>query len=376
MRAIGFMTGTSLDGIDVALLETDGETISSLGPHAEYPMPKAVRNMIEASIADALKWDGEGIEPPSFMPARIAITQSHSEALVRFLRETDTDIGDIDVIGVHGQTIFHQRPKNGKVGRTIQLFDAESFARQTDKTIVFDFRSNDVASGGEGAPLAPVYHRALVRHADLKDDIVVVNLGGVANITQIGADDTLLAFDTGPANGLMDQLMRHRGVGEYDQDGALAAQGVVDNAVLQAYLHHEYFSIPAPKSLDRYDFSIDPVMGLSLVDAMATLCAFSVESLMKGITLTGRSPQTVILSGGGRLNHHLCAQITARLHPITVKNAEDLGWRGGAIEAEAFAYMAARRLKGLPVSFPTTTGVPHPMTGGRIYAPNLSFKSA
>jgi anhydro-N-acetylmuramic acid kinase len=369
MKIIGFMTGTSLDGIDIALIETDGEAILALGAYDEYPIPDWVRQPVLLATHEAMTWPKGATEPQSFNLARQAVTDLHIKAFERFILENEIDPQSIDLIGVHGQTILHQRPKKGENGRTIQLFEPSRFAEAVKCPVISDFRSNDMQNGGEGAPLAPIYHRALVQRSGLKGDIVVVNLGGVANITVV-RDSDLIALDTGPANGMMDLWVQSQSDQRYDKDGALAAKGQVDRAALQALVTHDYFKAPAPKSLDRYDFSLNHVKHLSLEDGLATLSAFTRESLKQGIEITNAKPQSVILCGGGRMNRHLVEGVITDLTPAKVLMAEDLGWRGGAIEAEAFAFLAARSFKGLPLSYPKTTGVKAELSGGIITHPS------
>ncbi len=368
MKVLGFMTGTSLDGVDMAVLETDGEASLRFGPWTETPMTSSVRRVLEDAIKAALNWPRETPEPAIFDTARRVLVDYHLEAAQAFLRENNLTFRDFDALGVHGQTVLHERPMDGIIGRTVQLFDGQAFADATGVTVVSDFRTADVAAGGEGAPLAPVYHRALVQSAGLDLPLVIVNLGGVANITLI-TDDGLTALDTGPANGLMDQWMRQHGRGDFDHEGRIAASGQVQTDIVAHYMAHDYFKAPAPKSLDRYDFTLQAISGLGFEDGLATLSAFTLTSLIAGIDSVGPRPNTVVLAGGGRHNKHLVRQITAALAPAKVLLAEDLNWRGGAIEAEAFAYMAARTLKGLPISFPGTTGVKTPLTGGVISQP-------
>lgn len=376
MKVLGFMTGTSLDGIDMAVLDTDGEAQLTFGPWAEKPMPKATRAVLEETVKAALGWPRGAEEPAIFAEARRVIVDLHLEAMTEFLKDNNLNLDDFDAIGVHGQTVLHERPKAGVPGRTVQLFDGRRFADETGVPVVCDFRQADIQAGGEAAPLAPVYHRALVQAAGLALPVVVVNLGGVANITVIDQDGGLTALDTGPANGLMDQWMRHHNRGDYDHEGRIAASGHVDEQAVAAYMGHPYFAAAAPKSLDRYDFTLATVQHLSFEDGLATLSAFTLQSLLAGIDLTGAQPKTVVLAGGGRHNAFLVERINAALAPARVVLAEDLGWRGGAIEAEAFAYMAARSLRGLPISFPGTTGVKTPLTGGKVFARGGSLKSA
>ncbi|HWU48242.1 MAG TPA: anhydro-N-acetylmuramic acid kinase [Asticcacaulis sp.] len=367
-RVLGFMTGTSLDGVDLAVLETDGEAKIAFGPWDEQPMPPDTRNLLEATIKAALGWKRGAPEPEIFADARRAIVDCHLQAAAKFLAEHDMTFGDLDLMGVHGQTVLHERPKDGVAGRTVQLFDAQAFADATGVPVVSDFRQADIRAGGEAAPLMPVYHRALVQNAGLDLPVIVVNLGGVANITAIEAD-RLIAFDTGPANGLMDQWMRRHDRGDFDHEGRIAASGQADAAIVADYMGHPYFQASAPKSLDRYDFDLQAIAGLGFEDGMATLSAFTLQSLLEGIRLTGVTPKTVILAGGGRHNAYLVAQLRASVAPARVILAEELGWRGGALEAEGFAYMAVRSLKGLPISFPGTTGVKAPLTGGELVRP-------
>lgn len=375
MKVLGFMTGTSLDGIDVAVLETDGEAQLEFGPWAELPMPAETRGLLEQTIQAALQWPrGEG-EPAIFSEARAALVDWHIRASGEFLVANGLKYSDFEVLGVHGQTVLHERPRSGVPGRTVQLFDGQAFADATGVPVVCDFRRADIEAGGEAAPLAPVYHRALAQKAGLDLPVVVVNLGGVANITLIDENLNLTALDTGPANGLMDQWMRHHGRGDYDHEGRIASTGQVHDNIVSGYMAHPYFGAVAPKSLDRYDFTLDPVSGLSCADGMATLSAFTVQSLLAGINAVGTRPKSVILAGGGRHNAFLVGQIRQALSSAKVILAEDLGWRGGAIEAEAFGYMAVRALHGLPISFPGTTGVKAPLTGGRISLPKNRIQS-
>lgn len=368
MKVLGFMTGTSLDGVDMAVLDTDGETLVTFGPWSESPMPADTRKILEATIKTALTWPRGEAEPAIFNEARQAIVDCHLKAAQAFLAHNGLAFGDFDVLGVHGQTVLHERPMNGVNGRTVQLFDGQAFADATGVPVVCDFRQADIEAGGEAAPLMPVYHRALVQNAGLELPLLVVNLGGVANITAID-ERGLTALDTGPANGLMDQWMRHHDRGDFDHEGRIAAGGKVHADKVDAYMAHDYFKASAPKSLDRYDFNLQVIEGLSFEDGLATLSAFTLQSLLAGIDLIGAKPKTVVLAGGGRHNLHLVNQITAALSPAKVVLAEELDWRGGALEAEGFAYMAVRSLKGLPISFPGTTGVKMPLTGGKISYP-------
>jgi anhydro-N-acetylmuramic acid kinase len=369
MRVLGFMTGTSLDAVDMAILETDGETISAFGPAGERKLSVATRSLIETATADALAWSRGADPPTSFQVAAAAIADEHLVAAGEFLCAHSLSARDLDLVGFHGQTVLHQ-PSGGtrSVGRTVQLGDAQRVATGLGVPVAYDFRSADVAAGGQGAPLAPIYHEALVDWSALERPIAVLNLGGVGNVTLVGEVGNFEAFDTGPANGMIDLLVQARTGARCDTDGALARAGRVDEAVLTRYLDHPYFRRAGAKSLDRFDFSLDAVAALSLEDAAATLTAFAAEATAMGVAACSRQPSKVIVCGGGRRNPVLMAAIAA-LVGMPVVTAESVGWRGDSIEAEAFAYLAARTRRGLPISFPGTTGVSAPLTGGCIAAP-------
>ena len=369
MRVLGFMTGTSLDAIDMAVVETDGEDIAELGPAGERKLDPGVRALVEAAIAEALRWPMGAPAPDAFAAAASAVAAEHVAAASELMARHRLPPTDFDLIGVHGQTVLHQPPGPDRpVGRTVQLIDAPAVARALGVATVFDLRADDVAAGGQGAPLASVYHGALARFSGLNAPTAVLNLGGVANVTLIRSDGTLEAFDTGPANGMIDLVVQARTDRRYDAEGALALAGRVDEAILAAHLAHPYFEARGPKSLDRFDFPLEPVAGLSLEDAAATLTAFAAEAVWRGVRACSEIPLRLVVCGGGRHNPALMATIRERL-PLPVLSAEEVGWRGDSIEAEAFAYLAARSAMGLPISFPGTTGVPTPMSGGRIAMP-------
>jgi anhydro-N-acetylmuramic acid kinase len=368
MRVLGFMSGTSLDAVDMAVLETDGEAIQGFGPAGERKLTEATRALALEATEAAKSW-ARGTPPPAvFAVAAQAVADEHFDAAAAFLAANGLSWRDLDLIGFHGQTVLHERPTAAGVGRTVQLGDGERLARRAGVPVAFDFRTADVAAGGEGAPLAPVYHAARAAASGLEAPVAVLNLGGVANITLIPEDGRLFAFDTGPANGMIDLWVQSRTERRYDEGGALARAGRVDHAVLGALLAHPYFLAEGPKSLDRYDFPLDPVERLSLEDGAATLTAFTAATVALGVRACPETPRALIACGGGRHNPALMQAIAERLD-APVMAAEDLDWRGDAIEAEAFAYLAARCVRGLPISFPGTTGVPAPMTGGRVARP-------
>ncbi|OYX31479.1 MAG: anhydro-N-acetylmuramic acid kinase [Caulobacterales bacterium 32-69-10] len=371
MRVLGFMSGTSLDAVDMAILETDGEAIQAFGPAGERKLTDATRNLALQATEEAKAW-ARGTPPPAVFEATArAVADEHYDAASQFLAANGLQWSDLELVGLHGQTVLHERPTKERVGRTVQLADGQRLADRAGVPVAFDFRTADVAAGGEGAPLAPIYHAAWARAAGLEPPSAVLNLGGVANITLLPRSGQIAAFDTGPANGMIDLLVQGRGHGRYDAEGALARAGEVDAAVLAGLLAHPYFAAPWPKSLDRYDFPVSAVDGLSLQDAAATLVAFTAETVALGVEQLPEQPRVLVMAGGGRRNPAIVEALKARLS-CEVASAEDYGWRGDAVEAEAFAYLAARTWRGLPISFPGTTGVKQPMTGGRIARPTPS----
>ena len=375
MRVLGFMTGTSLDAVDMAVLDTDGERILGFGPAGERKLDGATRAAVEAAIAASRTWLRGAAPPPAFAIAAAAVAEAHRVAALDFLAGEAAGAGPIELVGVHGQTVLHEPPTAARPqGRTVQLIDAQILADALGLPVVHDLRTADVAAGGQGAPLAPAYHAALARWSKLEPPVAVLNLGGVGNLTLIGPDGGLEAYDTGPANGMIDLLVQARTTRRFDEHGALARAGRVDEAVLAAYLSDPYFAARGPKSLDRLDFSLDLVAALSLRDAAATLTAFAAAAVAVGLADLCVEPARVVVCGGGRLNPALMDALRARLS-LPVQAAEDIGWRGDSIEAEAFAFLAARAALGLPISFPETTGVPRPMTGGRIARPGIHVAS-
>ena len=363
------MSGTSLDAVDMAVLETDGEQILGFGPAGERKLDPGVRALVQRATDDARAWPWGAPEPESFAPAAKAVAEEHLQAARGFMAEHGLKPADLDLVGFHGQTVWHEPPgRTRPEGRTVQLGDANLLARGLNLLVAYDFRSADVAAGGQGAPLAPAYHDAIRRWSGLEGPMAVLNLGGVGNITLCGSDGTLTAFDTGPANGMIDLWVQARTDKRLDEDGAWALAGRVHKDIVAAYLDHPYFKARGAKSLDRYDFTLDPVARLSLEDGAATLTAFAAGAVALGVAACPEKPRQIVACGGGRHNPVLLAWI-ADYVSVPVAKAEDNGWRGDSIEAEAFAYLAARTARGLPISFPGTTGVPAPMTGGRIVEP-------
>ncbi len=364
--AIGLMTGTVLDGnIDIAAIRTDGDIVEAFGPWQLARYPDAVQALLPRAVAAAREWRFDGPEPAVFAEAEAALTAAQAEAVAAFLAEHGIDPRDVVAVGFHGQTMLHRAPEAGRFGQTRQLGDGEAMARRLGIDVVYDFRSADMAAGGQGAPLVASYHVALLRGIDAGAETVVLNLGGVANITWWRGGDDFHAFDTGPANAPLNDWVSRHDLGAFDRDGALAGRGRVDEVRLARLLEHPYFISPYPKSLDRNSFTTAMADGLSPEDGAATLTAFTAGAIGRGLDLLPQRPSRMIVCGGGRHNPTLMAELVRRTR-CEVETADAVGWRGDAIEAECFAFLAVRSLRGLPLGFPKTTGVPRPQTGGRV----------
>lgn len=360
LTAIGLMSGTSMDGVDVALIVTDGDTISAFGPTGSRVYRLDERQTIAAAAAEAAKITSREDRPGVIGEAERIVTDAHAVAVETFLAENRIDPSMVDVVGFHGQTILH-RPKKRL---TVQIGDGRSLADRLGIDVVYDFRGHDVASGGQGAPFVPAYHQALVDREKLDMPVAVLNLGGVGNVTWIGAGEPL-AFDTGPANALIDDWVAARTGKGFDENGLLAAAGKVDERLLSILMGGLYFSRKPPKSLDRNDFDSAPLAGLSVEDGAATLTAFTAASVARARDWFPAPAKRWIVVGGGACNPTLMAMLAERLE-VPVDAGADIGWSGDHVEAQAFAYLAVRSLRGLPLSYPTTTGVSEPMTGGSL----------
>jgi anhydro-N-acetylmuramic acid kinase len=360
MLAVGLMSGTSLDGIDAALIETDGAGHIRPLAFRSDPYSDRARAQLREAAAMALSFD-KPRHNPMILEVEGMLTRRHILSVQQLLRDAQVEADRVAVVGFHGQTIAH-RPDRGW---TWQIGDGRAMAEALKIPVVNDLRSADVAAGGQGAPLLPVYHRALT--AGMAGTNAVLNLGGVANITWLGQDDgDVIAFDTGPANSLIDDWMLAETGSPYDAGGMFAARGTVDETVLAALLDNPWFDAPPPKSLDRADFTIQPARGLAAADGAATLTAFTAQTVKLALGHLPERPKRLIVAGGGRHNATLMAMISAACG-MEAEPIEALGWNGDATEAEGFAYMAVRALAGQPISFPGTTGVAAPMTGGVVH---------
>ena len=349
------MSGTSVDGVDVALIETDGERVFSFGPSLTVPYPDEARRTIRAAF-------GADTADAATEAAERLVTAAHADAARQWSARHGVALAGLDVVGFHGQTLTH-RPERRF---TWQVGDGAGLARSLGVKVVNDLRSADVAAGGQGAPLVPVFHAALAR--DLPRPLAVINIGGVANVTWIGADEALLAFDPGPGNGPIDDWCMRRAGQRFDRDGALAASGRIDRPWLERWSDHRYFARTPPKSLDRGDFNADWADGLSAADGAATLTRATARSIALAARHFPAPARQWIVTGGGARNPTLMAAIAEETGAPVVA-ASSLGWDGDALEAQAFAFLAVRSLRGLPITYPTTTGVSQPLTGGRLHLP-------
>jgi anhydro-N-acetylmuramic acid kinase len=365
LTAIGLMSGTSLDGVDVAMIETDGRQVKAFGPSGYRPYTGPERSLLRQALMEAIHLPQREARPGVLGEAERVVTVAHAEAVAAFIAQNRISCQDIDIVGFHGQTVLH-RPERKL---TVQIGDAVALAKAIHIPVMHDFRAADVAAGGQGAPFVPVYHRALTQSLQREGPIVVVNIGGVSNITYIDGADTLIACDTGPGNALLDDFI-HRVIGQrFDTEGRFAAQGRSDDAWVARALELPFFASRPPKSLDRNDFASLKLDDMPPADGAATLTALTAAAIARIVPLLPKRPKSWIVAGGGARNLTMMRMLRERVAPAAVEAADALGWSADAIEAQAFGFLAARGLKGLPLSYPATTGVPIPMTGGVIARP-------
>ncbi len=372
--AIGLMSGTSCDGVDAALIETDGETIVSKGPYCFVPYDVSEQDLLKSTMRQIASAENEQQRQEIAISVEALIREKHRFAVEALLKKAGKTAEDIDIIGFHGQTLFHDPDE----GVTLQVGDGEKLAAELLIPVVYDFRSKDMAFGGQGAPMVPVYHHALV-HSLVKENklnlpVAVVNIGGVANVTYIGASidgdldgqkDSLnmLAFDTGPGNALVNDWVEAHTGELMDEGGRYATKGVVDEGIVQRFLNEDYFKINPPKSLDRDQFTVSHMQHMSLEDGAATLTEITAQTIALSRSYMDVLPNNWIVVGGGACNPELMGCLSRAIsQDLTV--AENLGWQSDAMEAEAFGFLAVRHLADLPISFPHTTGVSLPVSGG------------
>ena len=352
---IGLMSGTSCDGVDAAILRTDGRAVVESGP-SHFT---AYNDKLRAQILGLMRGEGNETQIAG------ALTDVHIDAVNELLQSVNMKREDITLVGFHGQTIKHAPEK----GITVQIGEPQRMAAELRIPVVADFRTADVKAGGHGAPLVPLYHAALAK--DMPKPLMVVNIGGVSNVTWLGEEGEIIAFDSGPGSGLIDDWMQKHASQRFDKDGEAAARGVSDNALVQAFLQDEYFLRAAPKSLDRNHFVelVNALMTskpMSTEDGAATLTSMTAQASALSFSAVPSAPKQVLITGGGRHNVTMMKALKACVE-APVLPVEQVGWNGDMLEAEAFAYLAARSVQGLPLSIPTTTGVKAPMTGGQYF---------
>jgi anhydro-N-acetylmuramic acid kinase len=366
VRAIGLMSGTSLDGVDVALIETDGERIAALGPTGYRAYADAERELLRRALAEGAHLTERKSRPGVLAEAEEFVTRVHAETVEDFLQGNNIDRAGIAIVGFHGQTVLHRPAER----LTVQIGDGQALARRLELKVAHDFRAADVAAGGQGAPLVPVYHQALARDLARPHPIAVLNVGGVANVTYVDGGDPI-ACDTGPGNALIDDFMRARTGSPLDRDGDQAAKGRVHEDFIARVLADPFFARRCPKSLDRNAFAFANI-GLpdfTVVDGAATLSALTAAAVARVVPHLPSPPRAWIVAGGGARNPTLMRMLAERLQPASVESADHAGWSADALEAQAFAYLAVRSLRGLPLTFPATTGAPKPLPGGVLAEP-------
>jgi anhydro-N-acetylmuramic acid kinase len=361
------MSGTSLDGVDIALVETDGHRIAALGPTGYRPYSDAERAVLRDALSDARGLTDRQTRPGRLAEADALITRAHAEAFETFLDANNISRRDITVAGFHGQTVLHRPAQH----LTVQICDGRKLSATLGVPVAFDFRSADVAAGGQGAPLVPIFHCALIEMLDHVRPTAVVNIGGVANVTYCDDGQAPLACDTGPGNALIDDFLQARNGQPFDEAGRLAATGTPDLGLIERALANPYFSKAPPKSLDRNEFSVlaAELRSFSTADGVATLTMLTAKAIARVFPLLPRMPARIIVAGGGARNRTLIKELAGLLSPVQVVTADEIGWSADALEAQAFAYLAVRVLNDLPLTFPGTTGVRAPMRGGIIAEP-------
>lgn len=362
------MSGTSFDGVDAALIETDGEQIAAFGPTLYRPYADDERAVLRRALAEAVSLSDRVARPGTVGEAEALTTRTHAETVELLLEANNIPAAEIGVVGFHGQTVIH-RPQSRL---TVQVGDGMALAARLGVPVVHDFRAADVAAGGQGAPLVPVFHRAIVGTVRRPHPVAVLNIGGVANVTFVDGGPDPIACDTGPGNALIDDFMRERTGAPYDDNGDVAAGGKPDEAFIRRVLSHPFFNRKPPKSLDRDAFAFSNI-GLpefSLSDGAATLSALTVTAIARVVPLLPEPPRSWIVAGGGARNRTLMRMLAAALAPASVETADQAGWSADALEAQAFAFLAVRCLRYLPITFPTTTGAPRPLLGGMVAYPS------
>ncbi len=366
LTAIGLMSGTSMDGVDVAMIRSDGRRIVERGAFMGMTFDPAFRQRLADALDQAKAINLRTDRPGDLARVEDELTQWHVNAVQAFAARFEIDLKQVDVIGFHGQTVLH-RPH---MGVTVQLGNGALLARKLNVPVVYDMRAGDMEAGGEGAPLAPAYHgalsAALQTGKSAGEPIAFVNIGGISNITCVDPDGTLTAFDTGPGNSLIDQWVEAKAGIPFDQGGAIASEGRILRPLVDSYLAEPFFVDPNRRSLDRNDFLPPASNSASLDDGARSLARLTAEAIVKSAEILPKLPRQWIICGGGRNNRVIMDDLAELVGAGggVVLSAEEVQLDGDAMEAEAWAYLAIRSLSGLPLSWPGTTGCKTPVTGG------------
>lgn len=360
--AIGLMSGTSMDGIDIALLRTDGEGVVERGPSMGVAYDAAFRERLKQALVEARELAERTDRFGDLGAVERNLTIRHAVAVSDFIHRNGLEAAEIDVIGFHGQTVLH-RPDQAL---TVQLGDGQLLADLTGIPVVYDMRANDMVHGGQGAPLIPAYHQALARGVDGFQATIFVNIGGISNLTFIGTTGDVVAYDSGPGNTLIDQWVEKHTGRAFDEGGEIAGRGHVVAKLADRYLAHAFFSANRRRSLDRNDFLPPEASEISVEDGARTLAYVTAAAILKSASHLPETPRQYVVCGGGRHNATIMAHLRelAAQTGAEVVSAETLGFDGDAMEAEAWAYLAVRSERGLALTYPGTTGVSHPVTGG------------
>lgn len=363
-RAIGLMSGTSMDGIDLALIKTDGEQVVEHIAAGSQNYSDAFRARLKQGLVDARGMTQRDERSGILKQLEHDLTLLHAVAVQDFLFAQGLSADDVDVIGFHGQTVLH-RPDDAL---TVQIGDGALLAQETGIDVVYDMRAEDMHYGGQGAPLIPAYHAALAHNLEQKPDmpVVFVNIGGISNLTYVDETGRLAAFDSGPGNMLIDQWMELHAQGSFDAGGALALRGTVNSDLAAHYLSNAFFSGNQRRSLDRGDFAVPSIGTVSLEDGARTLAYVAAASILQSASHLPQKPRSYVVSGGGRKNAAIMAELSAlaQAEGAVVIDADTAGLDGDSMEAEAWGYLAVRSLKGLPLTYPSTTGCDRPVSGG------------
>ena len=366
VKAIGLMSGTSLDGVDVALIETDGTRIDALGPTGYRPYTDDERALLRQALVEGAALKDRISRPGVLAEADAFVTRVHAETIEKFMADEHVAREGIAAVGFHGQTVIH-RPQEKL---TVQIGDGAALAKRLRIPVAHDFRQNDIAAGGQGAPIVPVFHQAIAQDLARPHPIAVLNIGGVANVTYVDGGEPV-ACDTGPGNALIDDFMRARTGAAYDDNGDVAATGTPDRRFIARVLENAFFNLKPPKSLDRNAFAFGNI-GLpefTVPDGAATLSLLTAEAVARIVSHLPSAPRAWVVAGGGARNRTLMRMLAERLAPASVETADAAGWSADALEAQAFAFLAVRTLNGLPMTYPTTSGAPRPLPGGVIARP-------